>query len=77
MLNKNLHLQSEHLGHRFPCNLCSYAATQKSNLAAHIRAKHGGARGHRDESQRESTRAEQEVEDRDDCEELLPPFKTF
>ena len=37
-------MQAEHLGRRFPCSWCSYAATQKVNLTAHIRAKHGSAR---------------------------------
>ena len=35
-----LHKQSAHEKKRFPCNICSYEATQKTNLKIHMKCKH-------------------------------------
>ena len=34
-------MRSIHIGEKFPCNLCDYEATQKSNLKTHITRVHG------------------------------------
>ena len=34
-------MRSIHKGEKFPCNLCDYEATQKSNLKTHITRVHG------------------------------------
>ena len=36
----NLHIKSIHLGIKHQCNFCEHKATQKSNLKAHVKARH-------------------------------------
>ena len=36
------HYRSKHEGIRYPCNQCTYQATQKGDLQKHIQAKHEG-----------------------------------
>ena len=40
MRNVKRHIQAQHLGRRFACPGCTYVATQKVNLVAHMKAKH-------------------------------------
>ena len=37
-----LHIQSIHLGEKFPCPQCEYKSTQKSSLRTHIKSIHEG-----------------------------------
>jgi hypothetical protein len=75
--NVRRHIQGQHLGRRFPCSSCSYSATQKVNLAAHVRAKHAVCKVLEDDEKIEDPAVHWRIpdEDQDGCEEDLPPFK--
>ena len=42
--NLTLHIQSQHIGIKYACNLCDYHATTKSGLTLHIKSVHEGVK---------------------------------